>query len=195
MERSVMLERLEWLALAGPHSAPPEWLAPNAWGPAIAEVAAAALDDIKDQDRSFDLRWNADQRAIKRWQAAAPAGKDRSLTWPDHADLVVWLLEQLDRTTGLLNQLMEQWTWRPIEEAPIPSADAVKEYWAFPCLIQTRAGIVSEGFARWVEDGRMKGRREKATLRWYIGAADRGRDTRVCHDPKYFMPLPAKRED
>ena len=41
----------------------------------------------------FDLRWAADMRAIKRWQAAHP-GKD--LVWPDHADLVVWLLEQLE---------------------------------------------------------------------------------------------------
>jgi len=39
---------------------------------------------------TFDLRWKADQRAIKRWQAAHP-GND--LTWPDHADMVVWLME------------------------------------------------------------------------------------------------------
>ena len=41
---------------------------------------------------TFDLRWKADQRAIKRWQAAHP-GND--LTWPDHADMVVWLMEQI----------------------------------------------------------------------------------------------------
>ncbi len=40
----------------------------------------------------FDLRWKADMRAIKMWQAAGP---DRDLIWPDHADLVVWMLEQL----------------------------------------------------------------------------------------------------
>ena len=40
---------------------------------------------------TFDLRWKADQRAIKRWQAAHP-GND--LTWPDHSDMVVWLMEQ-----------------------------------------------------------------------------------------------------
>ena len=39
---------------------------------------------------TFDLRWKADRRAIKRWQAAHP-GND--LTWPDHADMVVWLME------------------------------------------------------------------------------------------------------
>jgi hypothetical protein len=48
-----------------------------------------------EQEQSFDLRWSADMRAIKRWQAAHP-GKE--LVWPDHADLCVWLLEQLERT-------------------------------------------------------------------------------------------------
>lgn len=41
--------------------------------------------------RLFDLRWEADMRAIKRWQAANP-GND--LVWPDRADLVVWLLDR-----------------------------------------------------------------------------------------------------
>lgn len=52
-----------------------------------------AADQIEEHDQSFDLRWKADMRAIKRWQEAHP-GND--LTWPDHADLCVWLLEQLD---------------------------------------------------------------------------------------------------
>lgn len=60
------------------------------------------LESADDLERSFDLRWNADQRAIKRWQAASPEGEDRSLTWPDHADLVVWLLEQEDKTRARL---------------------------------------------------------------------------------------------
>jgi len=48
--------------------------------------------EAEDENRSFALRWNADMRAIKRWQAAT----GRELVWPDHADLCVWLLEQLD---------------------------------------------------------------------------------------------------
>lgn len=43
---------------------------------------------------SFDLRWQSDMRAIKRWQEAHPGNE---LVWPDHADIVVWLLEELDR--------------------------------------------------------------------------------------------------
>jgi hypothetical protein len=48
-----------------------------------------ALDDLDHHYRSFDLRWSADVLAIARWRQAAPS---RELTWPDHADLVVWLL-------------------------------------------------------------------------------------------------------
>ena len=51
-----------------------------------ARVEAAELS------ATFRLRYDADMRAIKRWQGAHP-GND--LTWPDHADLVVWLMEQL----------------------------------------------------------------------------------------------------
>lgn len=72
---------------------------------ANAQIMASApelRERVDDLERSFDLRWNADQRAIKRWQAAAPEGEDRSLTLPDHADLVVWLLEKLNATTARL---------------------------------------------------------------------------------------------
>lgn len=51
------------------------------------------LVDLEDSERSFELRWKADMRAIKRWQAAGP---NRQQTWPDHADLCVWLMEQLE---------------------------------------------------------------------------------------------------
>jgi hypothetical protein len=40
----------------------------------------------------FDLRWKASMRAIKLWQKRT----GRKLVWPDHCDMVVWLLEQLD---------------------------------------------------------------------------------------------------
>jgi hypothetical protein len=41
-----------------------------------------AIDERDDLQRIFDLEWKADQRAIKRWQAAHP-GND--LVWPDRA--------------------------------------------------------------------------------------------------------------
>lgn len=51
--------------------------------------------EIAQQNASFKLRWNADMRAIKQWRAAHPGNE---LVQPDHADMVVWLLEELDRT-------------------------------------------------------------------------------------------------
>jgi hypothetical protein len=54
------------------------------------ELVTQERDELKS---TFDLRWDADMRAIKLWQAAHP---DREDTWPDHADMVVWLLEQLN---------------------------------------------------------------------------------------------------
>lgn len=58
----------------------------NDWG------GECLYERIAELEASFDLRWKADQRAIKMWQAAHP-GND--LVWPDHADLCVWLLERL----------------------------------------------------------------------------------------------------
>lgn len=51
-----------------------------------------AAERAETLDRTFDLRWSADMRAIKRWQERT----GRTLTHPDHADLVVWLLDERD---------------------------------------------------------------------------------------------------
>lgn len=53
----------------------------------------ALLEDAQEMDASFNLRWEADMRAIKRWQKAH-SGNER--VWPDHADMVVWLMEQIE---------------------------------------------------------------------------------------------------
>lgn len=56
-----------------------------------------AREALSDLQRTFDLRWDADRRAIKRWQEAHP-GND--LVWPDRADMVVWLLDELESRTA-----------------------------------------------------------------------------------------------
>ncbi len=61
------------------------------WEQDVADVQAEARAELQ---ATFDLRWKADMRAIKAWQAAHP-GKE--LVWPDHADLVVWLLGEVER--------------------------------------------------------------------------------------------------
>lgn len=60
--------------------------------------AVAAEAEAEELQRTFDLRWKADMRAIKRWQDAT----GRTLTWPDHADAVVFLLEKLDAAEAAL---------------------------------------------------------------------------------------------
>lgn len=48
--------------------------------------------DMASMAEGFMLRWRADMRAIARWQLAT----GKTMTWPDHADLCVWLMERLD---------------------------------------------------------------------------------------------------
>jgi hypothetical protein len=52
------------------------------------------LTDAQEVGASFVLRWKADMRAIQRWREAHP---DNELFGPDHADLCVWLMEQLEQ--------------------------------------------------------------------------------------------------
>lgn len=76
------------------------------WKEQHARDSAELLDVQRERDelqQSFDLHWRATMRAIKRWQEAHP-GSD--LTWPDHADLVVWLLEQLDAARAERDELL-----------------------------------------------------------------------------------------
>lgn len=64
-------------------------------------------EDNAELRRYFDLRRDADQRAIARWQKAHP-GKE--LVWPDHADLCVWLMvryEELKNAAARMVDAME----------------------------------------------------------------------------------------
>jgi hypothetical protein len=46
--------------------------------------------ELAELNLVFDMQWEADQRAIKAWQAAHP---ERPNVWPDRCDMVVWLME------------------------------------------------------------------------------------------------------
>lgn len=98
-----------------------EWLRARAASPYFALARAGLLDcaaaierlererdeaweKLAEHESSFKLRWAADMRAIKRWQAEAPG---RELTWPDHADLCVWLLAERDALRAALRELDE----------------------------------------------------------------------------------------
>lgn len=87
-----ILERLEnWVADCEQGNAPKwQW---DRERDAAAEIRRLRAE-AEEHDHSFELRWKADQRAIKRWQEA---GSGREMIWPDHADLCVFLLEENDR--------------------------------------------------------------------------------------------------
>lgn len=73
----------------------------------LIEAQAAQLAErdaeIERGKRSFEVRWNSDLRAKKRWQEAT----GRDMESPDYADLSVWLLARLDASEALLQQARE----------------------------------------------------------------------------------------
>ena len=74
---------------------------------------------LADLERLFNHRWDADMRAIKMWQAAHP-GND--LVWPDHAEMVVWLLGAVSRQREALKAAFAFLNPRPGCEAQMASA-------------------------------------------------------------------------
>ena len=67
------------------------------WASQSLKALKTAEQERREHRASFDLRWRADMRAIKRWQEA----HGQPDMWPDHADLCVWLMEQLADERGL----------------------------------------------------------------------------------------------
>lgn len=59
--------------------------------------AVAAEKELAEMNAGFELRWNADMRAIKKWQEET----GRTMEWPDHADLCCWLMSKLDEKERL----------------------------------------------------------------------------------------------
>jgi hypothetical protein len=57
------------------------------------ETIKAERDDL---EQLFELRHKADMRAVDRWRKAHPGNE---LRMPDHADLVVWLMDELAKLT------------------------------------------------------------------------------------------------
>lgn len=64
-----------------------------------------AFEELVDFDCSFELRWAADMRAIRRWIEEKPG--ERAMRWPDHADLCVWLLERLEAADKHAEQMAD----------------------------------------------------------------------------------------
>lgn len=65
------------------------------------DTARAECHDLNDL---FELQLRADQRAVKRWREAHPGNE---MTSPDRADLVVWLMGQLDEARAAYNRFVD----------------------------------------------------------------------------------------
>ncbi len=69
-------------------------------GPDICPACDCGIDpevtklkrELVEMKQSFVLRWEADMRAIKQWRTAHPGSE---LVMPDHADLCMWLMDEL----------------------------------------------------------------------------------------------------
>ena len=70
----------------------------NVYMPTAAEAAALfeAAERVADLQATFDMLWEAHQRAIRLWQTAHP-GNDHA--WPDVTDMVMWLMGRLENGT------------------------------------------------------------------------------------------------
>lgn len=66
----------------------------------LASEAATKISQMLAEERLLtDLRWEADKRGIDLWQQST--GKTR--IWPDHADLVCYLIDRLDRAEQIID--------------------------------------------------------------------------------------------
>ncbi|WJJ94026.1 hypothetical protein [Neopusillimonas aromaticivorans] len=62
------------------------------------------LEDCDELEALFNMRYQADLRAISMWRAA---GDDREMKLPDRADLCLFLLEREDFLLSTLNELID----------------------------------------------------------------------------------------
>ena len=57
------------------------------------------VQELKERDYSFSLRWKADMRGIEKWKETT----ERELAWPDHGDLVSHLMERLAHAESVID--------------------------------------------------------------------------------------------
>lgn len=55
-------------------------------------MSEADAQELAELRALFELRYAADTRARERWSEEHP---EQPLTWPDHADMCVWLLGKI----------------------------------------------------------------------------------------------------
>ena len=69
-----------------------------------APAFAKLQSELAEVNATFDARYKADMRAREMWHKA---GGDE-MTWPDHADLCVWLLQELAKIKAQLADVEDE---------------------------------------------------------------------------------------
>jgi hypothetical protein len=117
------------------------------------EQRLAAVSAERDElQASFDLRWNADMKAIARWQEST----GRELVWPDHADLCVWLMQEIKRVGAERDELRQQLaaleqagTWEPVPDGTYSADKLLVHVLAGRYVIATKATHDDTGQDYW----------------------------------------------
>ena len=63
-----------------------------------ADALEAQAERIAEQDYVLEMKWRAEERAIRAWQEKT----GERMTWPDQAKLVEWLMDELDAARAAL---------------------------------------------------------------------------------------------
>lgn len=62
------------------------------------KTIAALREELAEYNDLFDLCWDADRRATKRWQAET----GEQLVWPDRVDLILFLMQYIGQLESAL---------------------------------------------------------------------------------------------
>jgi hypothetical protein len=122
------------------------------------------------------------------WMAQAKAGDIP----PDEIGFPVgaWAAPAAEAAKAALDEIERLRTgtiyhqWQPIDSAPIEPWNKVVSYYSFRCMLQDADGFVREGEGYYVCPPRSK---EQRILRWRNNLGQ-------CF-PKYWMPLPAAKQE
>lgn len=137
-------EKADWLG-ENYHGNWEMWVDPVAIHDAIRAQAARIAElttEKAEQEASFDLRWKADMRAIKRWQEKT----GRTQVWPDHADLCVWLLERIKGLeASVRNQQGDNLCWFDGSPPIPPKAEFLESCRRYHDQIATQNGVLEGG--------------------------------------------------
>lgn len=184
-------KRLEWMAQANPGDLFPDDIFPSqSWGPPMTEMAKEALAALGQT--SPDIQFDPARDVVTL--AGVPYSMSLFRALPlGTRDGEAWRVRR-EGDGVIVHSVVPYGDWQPIDTAPVkPWTPELPSYYNFNCLLQLepRGGnppTVIEGQGYWVPPSRQQRKDKGPLLRWraqYLGVIQ----------PKYWMPMPAPKED